>query len=97
MNFNEPLSILQRMSENLGYSGLLTRAAQCSNTLEESAYVAAYANSTYSTIAARLGKPFNPLLYETFECDRREDPQFGWRIITEQVRGSAYPVECDVV
>lgn len=31
----------------------------------------------------RTGKPFNPLLGETFECDRMED--LGWRSISEQV------------
>lgn len=85
MNFNEPLSLLQRMSEDLVYANLLTKAAKCSNTMEESAYVAAFINSAYASTTARVGKPFNPLLYETFECDRRADPECGWRIITEQV------------
>lgn len=85
VNFNEPLSLLQRMSEDLVYSQLLTRAAQCSNTLEEIAYVAAYVNSAYASTSTRIGKPFNPMLYETFENDRRADPNCGWRLITEQV------------
>lgn len=47
------------------------------------AYVAAFTISSYSTTAARTGKPFNPLLGETFECDRTDD--LGWRAISEQV------------
>ena len=35
----------------------------------------------YTTL--RTGKPFNPLLGETFECDRTED--LGWRSFAEQV------------
>ena len=31
----------------------------------------------------RTAKPFNPLLGETYECDRTEDR--GWRCISEQV------------
>ena len=85
VNFNEPLSMLQRMSEDMLYSSLLCKAAQCSNTMEEAAHVAAFINSPYAITVARVGKPFNPLLFETFEMDRRNDPQFGWRLFTEQV------------
>ncbi|CAF5122468.1 unnamed protein product, partial [Rotaria socialis] len=31
----------------------------------------------------RVNKPFNPLLGETYECDRTED--LGWKSIAEQV------------
>ena len=37
----------------------------------------------YSTTAIRTGKPFNPLLGETFEMDRSDD--LGFRLISEQV------------
>lgn len=47
------------------------------------AYVAAFTISSYSTTASRTGKPFNPLLGETYECDRTDD--LGWRAISEQV------------
>ena len=85
VNFNEPLSMLQRMSEELHYSHLLTEGAQCSSTIEESVYVAAFVNSVYASTINRIQKPFNPLLYETYECDYRADPKYGWRIISEQV------------
>jgi hypothetical protein len=45
--------------------------------------VAAFTVSSYSTTAIRTGKPFNPLLGETFECDRSDDK--GWKSISEQV------------
>ena len=47
------------------------------------AHVAAFTVSAYSTTAIRTGKPFNPLLGETYECDRTDDK--GFRLITEQV------------
>lgn len=79
--------MLQRMVEDLTYSELLTKAVNAPNTMEEAAYVAAFVNSAYASTTARVGKPFNPLLYETFEADRRSD--LGWRVITEQVRGTS--------
>lgn len=39
--------------------------------------------STYSTTSERVAKPFNPLLGETYECDRSSD--MGWKLISEQV------------
>ena len=74
------------MSEDLLYSALLSKASQCPNTMEEAAYVAAYVNSAFGSLDVRMAKPFNPMLYETFEWDRRGDPEYGWRLITEQVR-----------
>lgn len=59
------------------------RAAECADSYEQMAYVAAFTISSYSTTAARTGKPFNPLLGESFECDRTDD--LGWRAISEQV------------
>uniref|UniRef100_A0A0M3K554 Oxysterol-binding protein n=1 Tax=Anisakis simplex TaxID=6269 RepID=A0A0M3K554_ANISI len=83
VNFNEPLSVLQRISEDLEYSYLLDMAADCSDSLEQMCYIAAYAVSSYSTTGNRTTKPFNPLLGETFECDRMAD--LGWKSLAEQV------------
>lgn len=83
VNFNEPLSMLQRLTEDFEYADLLDKAAQCKTTCEQLAYVAAFTISSYSTTANRTGKPFNPLLGETYECDRTDD--LGWRCISEQV------------
>ncbi|XP_041456615.1 oxysterol-binding protein 1-like isoform X2 [Lytechinus variegatus] len=83
VNFNEPLSMLQRLTEDVFYSDLLNMAAQCDDTCEEMAYVAAFITSAYAETSVRTTKPFNPLLGETFECDRMDD--LGWRAISEQV------------
>uniref|UniRef100_A0AC34QJU0 Oxysterol-binding protein n=1 Tax=Panagrolaimus sp. JU765 TaxID=591449 RepID=A0AC34QJU0_9BILA len=82
VNFNEPLSVLQRITEDLEYAYLLDRAVT-KDPLEQLCYVAAYAVSCYSTTGNRTTKPFNPLLGETYECDRTDD--LGWRSVAEQV------------
>ncbi|CAG9538839.1 unnamed protein product [Cercopithifilaria johnstoni] len=83
VNFNEPLSVLQRISEDLEYSYLLDDGAEKTDSLEQMCFVAAFAVSAYSTTGYRTTKPFNPLLGETFECDRLDD--LGWRSFAEQV------------
>jgi hypothetical protein len=83
VNFSEPLSMLQRITEELEYSELLDKAAECQDQWEQMAYVAAFTVTAYSTTATRTNKPFNPLLNETFECDRLDD--YGWRSMAEQV------------
>ncbi|XP_051763990.1 oxysterol-binding protein 2-like isoform X3 [Ctenopharyngodon idella] len=83
VNFNEPLSMLQRLTEDLEYSELLDRAARCESSLEQMCLVAAFSVSSYSTTIHRTGKPFNPLLGETYELDRVEE--YGYRSICEQI------------
>ncbi|XP_043971240.1 oxysterol-binding protein 1-like isoform X3 [Gambusia affinis] len=83
VNFNEPLSMLQRLSEDLEYYELLDKAAKCQSSLEQMCYVAAFTVSSYSTTVHRTGKPFNPLLGETFELDRIRES--GYRSLCEQV------------
>ena len=82
-NFSEPLSFLQRYAEILENSDLLDKAALCEDSLEQMAYVAAFSMLSCATSSERKNKPFNPMLGETFECDRLED--YGWRSIAEQV------------
>lgn len=83
VNFNEPLSMLQRLTEEVEYSELLDKAAASATSLEEICYVAAFTMSAYSTTSVRIGKPFNPLLGETYEMDRTLEE--GWRCLAEQV------------
>ncbi|XP_052872436.1 oxysterol-binding protein-related protein 2 isoform X1 [Anopheles cruzii] len=78
--FNEPLSFLQRMTEYMEYAKLLRIASEQPTPLERLKYVSAFAVSALASNWERLGKPFNPLLGETFELTR---PEF--RIICEQV------------
>lgn len=75
--------MLQRLTEDFEYSSLLDQAAQCEDSLEQLTYVAAFTVSSYATTAVRTNKPFNPLLGETYECDRTDD--LGWRSLAEQV------------
>jgi hypothetical protein len=83
VNFSEPLSMLQRLTEELEYSEVLDQAALCDDSCEQLAWVAAFTVSAYATTLFRTGKPFNPLLGETFEFDRTDD--YGWRSLAEQV------------
>ncbi|XP_014261857.1 oxysterol-binding protein 1-like [Cimex lectularius] len=83
LDYTEPLSFLQRLTEDFEYAHLLNKAAQIADSLEQCAYVAAFAISAYSSTAERLAKPFNPILGETFEFDNLE--KGGWRSLAEQV------------
>ncbi|KAJ8043715.1 Oxysterol-binding protein 1 [Holothuria leucospilota] len=83
VNVNEPLSMLQRVAEDFEYSHILDEAALCEDTCEELARLAAFTISCYGNSNNRATKPFNPLLGETFECDRQEEQ--GWRFFAEQV------------
>jgi hypothetical protein len=78
--FNEPLSFLQRFTEELTYSHLLREAARTQDPALRLAYVSSFAISTYSTTLSRTMKPFNPLLGETFELEYE-----GMQLIAEQV------------
>ncbi|CAF0711571.1 unnamed protein product [Brachionus calyciflorus] len=83
VNFSEPLSMLQRITEELEYSELLDQASMCDDQWEQMALVAAFTITSYSTTANRTNKPFNPVLGETYEFDRTDD--LGWRSLCEQV------------
>lgn len=85
--FNEPLSMLQRLCEDMEYSQLLDIAVSRDDPLERIQFVAAFAMSNYSSTLGRTGKPFNPLLGETFEYVRKDR---GFRYVSEQV--SHHPV-----
>lgn len=78
--FNEPISFLQRFSEDLLYHDLLIRAATEQDAGMRIALIACFAVSGYSVTSHRHMKPFNPLLGETFELERD-----GFRLISEQV------------
>ena len=78
--FNEPLSFLQRFSEDLSYNSLLLKASECEDSTLRLAYIASFIVSSYASSDCRTMKPFNPLLGETFDLERD-----GFRLITEQV------------
>ncbi|CAG2110463.1 unnamed protein product [Medioppia subpectinata] len=83
VNFNEPLSMLQRLTEDYEYADLLHKASKVRDSCEQLTYIAAFSVTSYATTSNRTGKPFNPLLGETYECDRSED--LGWKCFSEQV------------
>ncbi|XP_029308053.1 oxysterol-binding protein-related protein 3 isoform X2 [Cottoperca gobio] len=83
VQLNEPLNTLQRLCEELEYSELLDRAANTQDPFERMVYIATFVVSGYASSYYRTGgKPFNPLLGETYECDR---PDKGLRFVAEQV------------
>ena len=89
VTLNEPLSTLQRLCEELEYSELLDKAAAAGSPLERMVWVAVFSISAYSSTRASH-KPFNPLLGETFECERADR---GFRYLAEQVSHHP-PVSC---
>ncbi|KAK4309804.1 hypothetical protein Pmani_018565 [Petrolisthes manimaculis] len=91
VTFNEPINILQRMCEEFEYSELLDRACGLRDPAERVLNVALFAISGYSSTLHRCEhKPYNPLLGETYECDRTLD--CGFRFIAEKV--VHYPPVC---
>nr|XP_046272715.1 oxysterol-binding protein-related protein 3-like isoform X2 [Scatophagus argus] len=83
VQLNEPINTLQRLCEELEYSELLDTANQTHDPYQRMVYVATFAISAYTSTYHRAGsKPFNPVLGETYECDR---PDKGFRFIAEQV------------
>uniref|UniRef100_A0A3Q2ZHP3 Oxysterol binding protein-like 3a n=1 Tax=Hippocampus comes TaxID=109280 RepID=A0A3Q2ZHP3_HIPCM len=83
VQLNEPLNTLQRLCEELEYSELLDTANKTANPYQRMVYVATFAITAYTSSYYRAGsKPFNPVLGETYECDR---PDKGFRFIGEQV------------
>uniref|UniRef100_A0A4W6DLC6 Oxysterol-binding protein n=1 Tax=Lates calcarifer TaxID=8187 RepID=A0A4W6DLC6_LATCA len=83
VHLNEPLNTLQRLCEELEYSELLDRAANTQDPFERMVYIATFVVSGYASSYYRTGgKPFNPVLGETYECER---PDKGFRFVAEQV------------
>lgn len=82
VSFNEPTSLLQRLSEDIECSYLLDKACTYEDSTLRMIYVATFAASEYASSTGRIAKPFNPLLGETFEYCR---PELHYRLLTEQV------------
>lgn len=82
VQFNEPLSFIQRLCEDLEYSTLLDKAYDNPNSLIRLANVAAFTTTCFACNVPgfRVYKSFNPLLGETYELVRD-----GYRCIGEQV------------
>ncbi|XP_077471750.1 oxysterol-binding protein-related protein 1 [Stigmatopora argus] len=79
---NEPLSFLQRLTEYMEHTYLIHRANATTDSVERMKCVAAFAVSAVASQWERTGKPFNPLLGETYELIRED---LGFRWVAEQV------------
>uniref|UniRef100_A0A8C7DGV8 Oxysterol-binding protein n=1 Tax=Oncorhynchus kisutch TaxID=8019 RepID=A0A8C7DGV8_ONCKI len=80
---NEPLNLLQRVSEELEYSELLDIANHTEDPFERMLYIGVFSISGYAWATWRNRyKPFNPVLGETYESHRKER---GFRYVAEQV------------
>ncbi|XP_042360616.1 oxysterol-binding protein-related protein 7-like isoform X2 [Plectropomus leopardus] len=80
---NEPVCLLQRLSEELEYSELLDIANHIDDPFERMVYVAVFSISGYAWASWRYRyKPFNPVLGETYENHREER---GFHYVSEQV------------
>uniref|UniRef100_A0A8C4NLW2 Oxysterol-binding protein n=1 Tax=Dicentrarchus labrax TaxID=13489 RepID=A0A8C4NLW2_DICLA len=80
--FNEPLSFLQRLTEYMEHTSLIHQANATTDSIERMKCVAAFAVSAVASQWERTGKPFNPLLGETYELIRDD---LGFRWVSEQV------------
>ncbi|XP_038159723.1 oxysterol-binding protein-related protein 1 isoform X1 [Cyprinodon tularosa] len=79
---NEPLSFLQRLTEYMEHTYLIHQANAATDSIERMKCVAAFAVSAVASQWERTGKPFNPLLGETYELIRDD---LGFRWVSEQV------------
>lgn len=56
VTFNEPLTLLQRIAEEVEYFNLLDEAARTTNPVDRLSYVAAFAVSGYAHTRHRSGR-----------------------------------------
>lgn len=83
--FNEPLTMLQRACEGVQYSRYLKMADLSDNPVERMEYVCAFIVACLSANCHRIIKPFNPLLYETYELDFELEDGSHVRTLSQQV------------
>ncbi|XP_054740393.1 oxysterol-binding protein-related protein 2 [Anastrepha obliqua] len=80
VTLNEPLSFLQRICEYMEYAEILDQAASEEDPADRMKLVATFAVSALASNWERIGKPFNPLLGETYELQRKD-----FKFLSEQV------------
>lgn len=91
VHFNEPLSVLQRLAEELEYCELLDMAVPLEHSMDRLLYASLFAISGYTSSVKRTRKPFNPILGETYELMRADK---GFRYIAEKVSHHPLVVAC---
>ena len=87
VQFNEPLSLLQRVNEHLEYQEMLKMANKCMDPYMRLAYVFGSQFMLCPAVLGRVNKTFNPLLGETYEYIVKD-----LRCVMEQV--SHHPPIC---
>ena len=83
--FNEPLTMLQRACEGIQHSDLLRLADQSDDPVIRMELVCAFIIASISPNCHRIVKPFNPLLYETYEFEHKLEDNKEVRAIAQQV------------
>lgn len=83
LNLFEPVGALQRQVERLDYAELVDKAMGEKEAVARMGWVAGFALAGLAVNHHRTGKPFTPLLGETYAMDRWEE--LGWRFHSEQV------------
>lgn len=64
---NDPSSTLQKIAQSWEYSEILDLAAVERDPMRRIALVATYMVTSQTVAEKSIGKPFNPMLFETFE------------------------------
>jgi hypothetical protein len=89
VSYSEPLSTLQRLTEDLAFSSLLSDAAKQTDPALRLAFVVLFVRSAYSCSPKRTMRPFTPLVGETFELERD-----GFKVLVEQVAKNVSVLQC---
>jgi hypothetical protein len=95
---NEPISLLQRIAEQVEYADLLDKAASYQGPMQRLLHVTAFAISQFSNNRAReraIRKPYNPMLGETYELVRTDkEVPGGFRLLAEKVSHRPVRMAC---
>jgi len=83
--FNEPLTMLQRACESIEYSHYLKMADLSDDPVQRMEFVCAFIVAGLSANCHRIIKPFNPLLYETYEYEHELRDGSHVKTVAQQV------------
>lgn len=83
--FNEPLTMLQRGCEGVQYTHYLELADRSNDPAERMELICAFVVAGLSANCHRIIKPFNPLLYETYEYNHELEDGSHVKAMAQQV------------
>ena len=72
VHINEPMGMLQTLSQLMEYTELLVKAGECDDPVMRLIYIGVFNVSLFCCSDKRVSKPFNPLLGETFEIQNKD-------------------------